>query len=63
MKITSRLETEQVKSFSDNHRKQKITLTTYNKKTSAIFEARLTLAEFKTVCNFIATNFDNDGRK
>jgi|WetSurMetagenome_2_1015567.scaffolds.fasta_scaffold223358_4 hypothetical protein len=63
MKKIHKLDAEQVKSFSENHRKQKILLTTYGKKTSARFEARLTLGEFKAVCDFITKNFKNDGSK
>lgn len=63
MKNVDRLDAEQVKSISENHRKQKILLTTYSKDTSASFEARLTLGEFKAVCDFITKNFKNDGRK
>lgn len=57
MKQISNLSIGQTKEFSSNHRKQKITLKSYSKETSAIFEARLTLNEFQAVCDFIDNNF------
>jgi len=63
MKQLSTLDSEQVKSFSRNHRKQKVVLQSYSKERSATFEARLTLMEFELLCNFITDNFNNDGDK
>jgi len=63
MKQLSTTTTEQAKAFCENQRKQKITLESYSKYTGTRFEARLTLGEFKAVCDFITSNFKNDGRK
>jgi len=63
MKQKSRQDSESVKTFSKNHRKQSITLESRSKDAGSIFHARLTLGEFEKVCDFITKNFKNDGRK
>ena len=63
MKQISPTDAEQTKAFCENHRKQKITLESYSKDRGSRFEARLTLGEFKAVCDFITVNFQNDGSK
>jgi len=63
MKQISPTNAEHTKAFCENHRKQTITLKSYSKDTGTVFEARLTLGEFKAVCDFITANFKNDGRE
>jgi len=63
MKQMSKTGAGNLKSLCEEHRKQKITLESYSKEKGIKFEARLTLGEFKKVCDFITANFINNGRK
>jgi len=63
MKQISRMDAEHTKAFCENHRIHKVTIESYGKDKGTRFEARLTLSEYKEVCDFITANFENDGRK
>jgi len=63
MKQISTTNAEHTKAFCDNHKERNILLVSSNKNTGVVFEAELTLDEFKAVCDFITANFKNDGRR
>jgi len=59
MKQISPTNAEQTKAFCENHIEQTIILASCAGDKSATFEARLTLSEFKAVCDFITDNLES----
>lgn len=55
----SKTDVAQTKAFCENHTEQTIMLVSSVNGKSTTFEARLSLAEFKAVCDFVTDNLES----